>query len=220
MMRHNPRRGRATALATIAILLTGCSDDPGTRAGAGGDSPPPSPSGDLVQATRLTDVASADTLLPPGPYAMGFSSDQADAPMVVIDVPAGYLGRGDGFEISAEEGGFRHLDTWTVAEVAAQPCGGTAWVDPGPSVDGSVRAGVARLCVSLRPGLRHAVRGPRWLLSVRVRCGRRRRMASAVRDLGGAVCGRVRRSGAERGGTARVPSPRWPRCRGRFRRAL
>ena len=92
MMRHNPRRGRATALATIAILLTGCSDDPGTRAGAGGELAAPSPSGDLVQATRLTDVASADTLLPPGPYAMGFSSDQADAPMVVIDVPAGYHG--------------------------------------------------------------------------------------------------------------------------------
>ena len=88
-----------------------------------------------MQATRLADVAAADTLLTPGPYAMGFSSDQADAPMVVIDVPAGYRGRGDGYEISAEEGGFRHFDTWTVAEVAAQPCGGTAWVDPGPSVD-------------------------------------------------------------------------------------
>ena len=102
---------------------------------AGGDSPASSPSGDLVQATRLADVAAADTLLTPGPYAMGFSSEQADAPMVVIDVPAGYQGRGDGFEISADEGGFRHLDTWTVAEVAAQPCGSTAWVDPGPRVD-------------------------------------------------------------------------------------
>ena len=77
-----------------------------------------------------------DTLLTPGPYAMGFSSDQADAPMVVIDVPAGYRGRGDGYEICGRgRRGFRHFDTWTVAEVAAQPCGGTAWVDPGPSVD-------------------------------------------------------------------------------------
>ena len=34
MMRHKPTRGLAAALATIAILLTGCSDDPGTRAGS------------------------------------------------------------------------------------------------------------------------------------------------------------------------------------------
>jgi hypothetical protein len=135
MMRHSSTPGLTAALATIAILLTGCSDDPGTRAGAGEDSPPSSPSGDLVQATRLADVAAADTLLTPGLYAMGFSSDQADAPMVVIDVPAGYRGRGDGYEITAEEGGFRHFDTWTVAEVAAKPCGGTAWVDPGAGVD-------------------------------------------------------------------------------------
>ena len=135
MLRRKPTRGLAAALATIPILLTGCSDDPGTGAGGGEDPPPSSPPGDLVQATRLADVAAADTVLTPGPYAMGFSSDQADAPMVVVDVPAGYLGRGDGYEISADEGGFRHFDTWTVAEVAAQPCGGTAWVDPGPSVD-------------------------------------------------------------------------------------
>lgn len=126
-------------LAIVTILLTACSDDPDTRASAGGDSPTSSPtsgpSGDLVQATRLADVATSDTLLTPGRYAMGFSSDQADVPMVVIDVPAGYRGRGDGFEISSEEGGFRHFDTWTVAEVAEQPCGGTDWVDPGPGVD-------------------------------------------------------------------------------------
>jgi len=128
-------RGLATALATIAILLTACSDDPDTRASAGDDSPS-SPSGDLVQATRLTDAA-GDTALTPGRYAMGFSSDQPDAPMVLIDVPAGYQGRGDGYEIAAEDdgAGFRHVDTWTVAEVAAQPCGDTAWVDPGPSVN-------------------------------------------------------------------------------------
>ena len=89
-----------------------------------------------MQATRLADVA-ADTALTPGRYAMGFSSDQADAPMALIDVPAGYRGGGDGYEIAAEEDGigFRHFGTWTVAEVAAQPCGDTAWVDPGPSVD-------------------------------------------------------------------------------------
>ena len=78
------------ALATIAILLPACSDDPDTPASAGEDSPPSSPpSGDLVQATRLADAA-ADTALTPGRYAIGFSSDQADAPMVLIDVPAGY----------------------------------------------------------------------------------------------------------------------------------
>ena len=87
-----------------------------------------------MQATRLADVAASDALLTPGLYAMGFSSDHADVPMVVIDVPAGYRGRGDGYEISAEEGGFRRFDTWTVADVATQPCGDTAWVDPGPGV--------------------------------------------------------------------------------------
>ena len=89
-----------------------------------------------MPATRLADVA-ADTALAPGRYAMGFSSDQADAPMALIDVPAGYRGGGDGYEIAAEEDGigFRHFGTWTVAEVAEQPCGDTAWVDPGPSVD-------------------------------------------------------------------------------------
>lgn len=134
MTRHKPTSGLA-ALATLAILTTGCSDDPGTRAGAGEHSPPSSAPGDLVRATRLADVAADDALLTPGPYALGFSSEQADTPMVVIDVPTGYGGRGDGFEISAEEGGFRHLDTWTVADVAAQPCGGTEYVDPGPTVD-------------------------------------------------------------------------------------
>lgn len=126
--------GLATALATIAILLTACSDDPDTRTAAGDDSPS-SPSGDLVQVTPLTDAA-GDTALTPGRYAMGFSSDQTDTPMVLIDVPAGYQG-GDPYEITAEDdgAGFRHFDTWTVAEVAAQPCGDTAWVDPGPSVD-------------------------------------------------------------------------------------
>jgi len=96
------------------------------------------PQGDrtLVQTTRLADAA-GDTALTPGRYAMGFSSDQPDAPMVLIDVPAGYQGRGDGYEIAAEDdgAGFRHVDTWTVAEVAAQPCGDTAWVDPGPSMN-------------------------------------------------------------------------------------
>lgn len=135
MIRHRSIRGLATALATIAILLTACSDDPDTRASAG-DSPTSSPSGDLVRATRLAD-ATADSALTPGRYAMDLSSDQADAPMVLIDVPAGYWGGGDGYEIVAEEDGvgFRHFGTWNVAEVAAQPCGDTAWVDPGPSVD-------------------------------------------------------------------------------------
>lgn len=138
-MRHDPTPGLTAAIAGIAMLLTGCSDDPGPPAGAGEDSPSssssPDPSGDLVQATRLAEATAADTLLTPGPYAMGFASDQADPPMVVIDVPAGYRGRGDGYEISADKGGFRHFDTWTVAEVADQPCGATDWVDPGHDVD-------------------------------------------------------------------------------------
>ncbi len=126
---------RITLLAVVTILLTACSDDRNTSASSGEDEPTSSPSGDLVQATRLADVATSDAGLTPGRYAMGFSSDQADTPMALIDVPAGYLGGGDGYEISSEKGGFRHFDTWTVAEVAEQPCGGTAWVDPGPGVD-------------------------------------------------------------------------------------
>ena len=114
------------ALASFAILLSACADDPDT----------PSPTKDLVQATRITDVATDDTLLPPGPYALGVGSDRGDVPMVVIDVPAGYVGRGDGFEISADIEGsaFRHFDTWTVSKVAAEPCGETEYADPGPTV--------------------------------------------------------------------------------------
>jgi hypothetical protein len=126
------------AIAAIAVLLTACSDDPDPRLSAGADSQSPSQSGDPVRATLLTDAAAVDSLLEPGRYALGFSSDRADEPMVVIDVPAGYVGRGDGYEISAEDEdgtGFRHLDTWTVTEVATQPCGDTEWVDPGPGVD-------------------------------------------------------------------------------------
>ncbi len=135
MIRRRSTSALPVALATIAILLTACSDDTGTGSSAGEDSPPSSPSGDLVQVTRLADTTAG--ALPPGQYAIGFSSDQPDAPMVLIDVPAGYLGGGDGYEIMAEEDGigFRHFDTWTVAEVAAKPCGDPAWVDPGPSVD-------------------------------------------------------------------------------------
>ncbi|WP_377642442.1 hypothetical protein [Oryzobacter terrae] len=133
--------GPAAALvAVLALTLTACTQDPDSRPSAAATSsstatsPTPSPSGTVVDATRLTKVASDDAPLAPGRYALGFSSERADPPMVVLEVPAGYLGRGDGYEISAEEGGFRHLDTWTVAEVAARPCGGATWFDPGPTV--------------------------------------------------------------------------------------
>ncbi len=127
---------RLALLAIIATLLTACSDDTKNRASAAEESPPASPSGDVVQATRLADMA-ADTPLTPGRYAIGFFSDEADVPLALIDVPAGYVGGGDGYEMSTEEDGigYRHFDTWTVAQVAAQPCGDSAWVDPGPSVD-------------------------------------------------------------------------------------
>ncbi len=152
--------------STLAVALAGCSStapdeqaDPTPVADGTATSPPTSsPSGDLVRATRLAEVASTDTLLTPGRYAMGFSSDQDDVPMVLIDVPAGYLGRGDGYEIMAEDdsAGFRHFDTWTVSEVAKKPCGGTAWVDPGPSVDDLADA-LAALPVweSTEPARRH-----------------------------------------------------------------
>lgn len=135
MIRHNPLPSTTAALAAAAILLAACSSDVDGGTSPGEDPPTSSPPADLVQATRLAEVAAADTLLAPGRYAMGFSSEQADVPLAVIEVPAGYSGRGDGYEISAEDDGFRHFDTWTVAEVAAEPCGGTSWVDPGPGVD-------------------------------------------------------------------------------------
>ena len=136
-MRLTPLPARLAALATTAVLLTSCSDDSSGDPSPVEDSPTSVPAGDLVDATRLTDAAGEDELVP-GQYAMGFSSPDADTPMVLIDVPAGYSGRGDGFEISAqgEDGSaFRHLDTWTVAVVATESCGPTEWVDPGPAVD-------------------------------------------------------------------------------------
>ena len=119
-MRHSSTPGRLAALATTAIPLTACQDDADRRGSAGEDSQPSSPSGDLVPATRLADVTT-DTALTPGRYAIGFSSDQVDPPMVLIDVPAGYRAGGDGYEILAEDNdgtGYRHFDTWTVSEVA------------------------------------------------------------------------------------------------------
>ncbi len=136
MMRLSSTTGRLAALATTAILLTACDDEADVGGSPGEVSQPSSPSGDPVLATRLADVA-ADTDLTPGRYAIGFSSNQTDPPMVLIDVPAGYRAGGDGYEISAEDNdgtGYRHFDTWTVSEVAEQPCGDTAWVDPGPGV--------------------------------------------------------------------------------------
>jgi len=117
----------AAALASAAVLLTACSNDAQT----------PSPAKEVVRATRITEVADSDSPLTPGPYAMGIGSDRTDTPMVVIDVPAGYVGRGDGFEIFADIDGpaFRHFDTWTVSEVAENPCGETEYFDPGPTVD-------------------------------------------------------------------------------------
>ena len=136
MVRRCSTRSLTATLAAFVVVLTACSSDADQGGSAGEDSPASSQSGGLVQATRLTDAA-GDAALAPGWYAIGFSSDQPDAPMVLIEVPAGYQGRGDGYEIAADDdgGSFRHLDTWTVAEVATQPCGDTAWVDPGPGVD-------------------------------------------------------------------------------------
>ena len=73
------------------------------------------------------------TPLRPGRYAMGFSSEE-DAPLLLVDVPAGFTAGGDPFEL-ADKTPFRHFDTWTVADVATDPCGGADWVDPGPGVD-------------------------------------------------------------------------------------
>ena len=120
----------AGALATMTLSFAACTDD-----ASGGDAASPSaPSADLVQATRLADVPEG-TAMAPGLYAMDFVSDRADTPMVVINVPAGYTGGGGGAKFFADgDVGFRHFDAWTVAEVAAAPCGDTDWVDPGPSV--------------------------------------------------------------------------------------
>src|SRR6187551_3324005 len=107
MIRGSTTPGLVCALATIAALLTACSDDTDARADASDESPSSSPSGDLVQATRLADLA-ADTALTPGRYAIGFSSDQADPPMVLIDVPPGYRAGGDPYEIGTEAN-FRHF---------------------------------------------------------------------------------------------------------------
>ncbi len=126
----------AALVAALSLVLTACTQDPeiGPSAAATSRPPSPSPSGTFVDATRLTTVTS-DSPLAPGRYALGLSSVRADAPMVVLDVPAGYLGGGDGHGIAAEDGGFRHIDTWTVTEVAGEPCANSTWVDPGPTVD-------------------------------------------------------------------------------------
>jgi hypothetical protein len=133
------RAGLVQTLVVATVLLAACSDDPNGRAAPGEDSSPspssPSPSSDLEQATLLGDVAPGSPITP-GRYAFVFVSERADAPLALVDVPAGYEGGADGSEIVSEgDSPFRHFDAWTVAEVATDPCGQTDWVDPGPGVD-------------------------------------------------------------------------------------
>jgi hypothetical protein len=137
-MQHRSIPTRLAVLATTAALLISCSDDSGGGRPTDADIDAPSaktPAG-VVEATRLTNAAD-QAVLTPGVYAMGVASPDPDPPMVLIDVPAGYTGRGDGFEITGatERTGFRHLDTWTVDKVATEACGDVTWVDPGPSVE-------------------------------------------------------------------------------------
>ena len=142
-VRSNRRRTAllATGATVAALVAVGVTAVAGRDTAATDPMEPaptptssPSSSGDLVQATRLEDVTVGSPLTP-GRYAFAFVSEQGDAPVALVDVPAGYEASGNAFEIGSErDSPFRHFDAWTVATVATDACGEVDWVDPGPSV--------------------------------------------------------------------------------------
>ena len=90
----------------------------------------------------------------PGRYAAEFPSvaRPEELPLAVLMVPSGYTSGGSA-GLFAEEGGYRHIDLWTVSEVVEDPCSGPVYVDPGPSVQDLADAlGAMPMWESTRPG--------------------------------------------------------------------
>jgi hypothetical protein len=82
----------------------------------------------------MSDLTEGSAVVP-GRYAGEFPSTtrSGEGPLAVVTVPSGYLA-GGASGVFVDEGGFRHLDLWTVSKVVEDPCSGPVYTDPGPSV--------------------------------------------------------------------------------------
>jgi len=131
----------STVLAVSALaLLAGCSgeSDPSTQPAISSDastSQSPSESGAPLPegVVLISDLTEGSAVV--GRYAgvVAGSSRSGELPLAVVMVPSGYLA-GGASGVFVDEGGFRHLDLWTVSKVVKDPCSGPVYTDPGPSV--------------------------------------------------------------------------------------
>ena len=132
----------STVLTVSAVaLLVGCSGEsaPMTQPAvshAASTSQGPSESGTpLPEGVVLMSDLTEGSAVVPGRYAgvVGGSSRSGELPLAVVTVPSGYLA-GGASGVFVDEGGFRHLDLWTVSKVVRDPCSGPVYTDPGPTV--------------------------------------------------------------------------------------
>jgi len=131
----------STVLAvSVLALLVGCSgeSDPTTQpaiSSAASTSQSPSESGAPLPegVVLMSDLTEGSVV--PGRYAgvVAGGSRSGELPLAVVMVPSGYLGGGAG-GVFVDEGGFRHLDLWSVSKVVEDPCSGPVYTDPGPTV--------------------------------------------------------------------------------------
>ena len=145
MTRHNstPRSkaaltlGLATAFATIAILLTACSDDPETQAPVGDDPATPTPT-QSVPTQPPPDPAGwtpipedTDGFLPAGRLGMT-ANGRPDSPWAVLQVPEHFTTIGGWVIFDEKHGG--GVSYWTVSEVVRDPCAEPHPMDAGHTV--------------------------------------------------------------------------------------
>ena len=143
MIRHRSTQALTATLATIAALLTACSDDSGDRASTGEDSPSSSPtqqsptqespseptqSEPVPSPTGWTPLSldSDDAILPAGRYGMT-ANGYPDMPYAVVEVPQGFSNL-DGWTLfkeglDEEAGEFIGMGYWTISKVFLDPCG-------------------------------------------------------------------------------------------------
>ena len=142
MIRGSTTPGLVGALATIAALLTACSDDPSDQASTGEDSPSSSPtqqsptqespsettqSEPVPSPTGWTPLSltSDDATLPSGRHGMT-ANGYPDMPYAVIEVPQGFTNL-DGWTLfkeglDEEAGEFTGMGYWTISRVFLDPC--------------------------------------------------------------------------------------------------
>jgi hypothetical protein len=126
------------ALGSVVLVLGGCTADSEPETAAPSVSTSGAPSATPGQSASVAGVTALETMsgaLPPGKYAAKVPYSGADT-RAVIDVPDGFTTDGTNL-FRAEDGkgtGLRAVSFWTVAEVHTDPCHGSGYKDPGPTV--------------------------------------------------------------------------------------